>query len=354
VPEPGPEAWPKTLEGVRKERFVAYVSTIEARKNHLYVVEAWRALMAEGVDVPDLLFVGRLGWHIEPLMAVLRDTGNLGGRVHFAHGLSDADVASVYRHAMFTVFTSFVEGWGLPVGESLTYGTPCVASSSSSIPEVAGDFVDYLDPENLADGAVVLKRMIEDDAYRKGRKSEIARSFVPRLWSDVAADFIGKARYFSEADLPRRPLRIRLSEGRPLRLADLVPGRIDLEAYLANPVRLLFSAHFADPDSSGAWMQGAESLIKFATPCSAGSAVTLHLSVRAWPGFEGRTVSIGTGGAAPDARTIDVAARVGEEGMVVVAIAVDGSVPPRGRHDRRAFCLELVSIRYDPIVGSLT
>ena len=113
-------------------------------------------------------------------------------------------------------------------------------------------------------------------------------------------------------------------------------------------------------------MQGAGSRLKFATPCYAGDAVTLHMSVRAWPGFEGRMVSIRASGTAEnqegdtvrhaltlDESTIDVPARVGDEGMVVVTIEVDGSVPPRGNHDRRAFCLELVSIGYDPIDRSL-
>ena len=48
--------------------------------------------------------------------------------------LPDAELAWLYANAAFTVFPSLMEGWGLPVGESLWFGKPCVASSGSAVP----------------------------------------------------------------------------------------------------------------------------------------------------------------------------------------------------------------------------
>ena len=70
---------------------------------------------------------------------VLIETGFLDGRIHILHDLSDVNLETLYEHCLFTTFPSIVEGWGLPVGESLTHDRAYVASKSSLIPEAGGD-----------------------------------------------------------------------------------------------------------------------------------------------------------------------------------------------------------------------
>lgn len=64
-------------------------------------------------------------------MEQLESTSYLNGTIKILHDLSDWELAELYRSAMFTVFPSFEEGWGLPVGESLIFGRPCIASNTS-------------------------------------------------------------------------------------------------------------------------------------------------------------------------------------------------------------------------------
>ena len=99
-------------------------------------------------------------------------------------------MAALYKATLFTVFPSFVEGWGLPVGESLMFGRPCVASNASSVPEVAGDFVEYIDPFNDHDGYEKILRFVEDREYLEERAQRIKNEFRPREWGDVAKDMI--------------------------------------------------------------------------------------------------------------------------------------------------------------------
>ncbi len=82
---------------------------------------------------------------------------------------------------MFSVFPSFEEGWGLPVGESLIFGRPCLASNASSVPEVGGEFVDYIDPFNTNDGYEKISRFIEDGHIGKAgqAKSRLVLLHVP-------------------------------------------------------------------------------------------------------------------------------------------------------------------------------
>jgi hypothetical protein len=113
---------------------VLCVGTIESRKNHLALFQAWKLLLEEGFEPPPLIWVGRPGWRVEDLLAQLAATRSLDGRIRLLHGVSDPELVALYRGALFSVFPSFTEGWGLPVGESLALGTPCLASPRAPRP----------------------------------------------------------------------------------------------------------------------------------------------------------------------------------------------------------------------------
>ena len=175
------------------EPFVLYVSTIEARKNHGLLLRIWRQLLAKHriATVPSVAFVGRRGWLVDDVMAELSREGPLRDKVAIVPGLSDAEVAAAYRQCLFTVFPSLMEGWGLPVAESLEQGKLCVASNRGAIPEVGGDLVDYFDPENDAEALAAVERAIFDGDYRQAREARIRAEFQPRSWADCAAALIG-------------------------------------------------------------------------------------------------------------------------------------------------------------------
>ena len=180
------------LDELEGTPFVLCVCTIEARKNHIYLFYVWQRMIDAGLDVPDLVFVGRPGWRVQDLMDQIDASHNLGGRLHIMYGLSDEDLGALYDRCLFTVFPSFVEGWGLPVGESLARGKVCVASSTSSIPEVGGDFVIYVDPFNLDSGYKAISSLISNPTSLARRESELHKSFVARTWRDVGRDFFAR------------------------------------------------------------------------------------------------------------------------------------------------------------------
>src|SRR5262249_29439348 len=139
-----------------RDRFALYVSTIDRRKNHQFLLRVWQKLIERhGADaVPHLLLIGRPGWGINDFTDVrtqLTGTRALTGKVTLLSNLSDADLHEAYARCAFTLYPSLYEGWGLPVAESLTHGKFCIVSNRTSLPEVGGDFVDYFDPENEAD-----------------------------------------------------------------------------------------------------------------------------------------------------------------------------------------------------------
>ncbi|MCK4616651.1 MAG: glycosyltransferase, partial [Pirellulales bacterium] len=98
---------------------------------------------------------------------------------------TDADLAALYQRCLFFVYPSLVEGWGLPVGEAAWFGKYSVVSSSSSLPEVCGNLVDYADPGNITEITQSIKRAVLDEEYRKQREKNIAQASL-RSWKNVA------------------------------------------------------------------------------------------------------------------------------------------------------------------------
>lgn len=186
VPVPIPSPLLTVLEG---RPYVLFVSTIEARKNHMLLFRVWRRLMEEMAPgtLPDLVFAGRVGWMVSDLMNQIENSSNLNGRLHIIEGLDDHELKSVYGGCLFTVFPSFYEGWGLPVSESLSMGKPCISSNSTSLPEAGGTLARYFDPTDLNDACRVIRATIEDRAGLSEWEDEITRSFQPIAWHATAS-----------------------------------------------------------------------------------------------------------------------------------------------------------------------
>jgi glycosyltransferase involved in cell wall biosynthesis len=357
--------WGPNIAKLRGAPFVLSVSTIEGRKNHAYLVAAWKHFLDEGLDPPDLVFVGRKGWRVTALMEQLEATQYLGGRVHIVHDISDGELETLYRECLFTAFPSFVEGWGLPVGESLAYGKPCVASNTSSIPEVGGDLVDYIDPFNLRDGIEVLRRMTFDADYRERRGRDVRTNFVARRWPQVGAEFIARLTALRRAGPSPGDVDPVLRAGQIFRPADLAFGRPLPADYFANPTCLILQDGWYEIEDFGCWLRGSEASLRFRTGLPAGAAIVVYLELRGAPQCEANKVLVGLepmhrarsardGGAARkivqlrssiSTHRVRLSGTAGERGVVQVFLNVTGAIPDRSP-DVRAFAVGLKAIGF--------
>jgi len=136
------------------------VGTIEPRKNHALVLDAFERLWATGGTAP-LVVIGRRGWQCEATLR--RFTAFAAAGRPFTHivDATDADLHYAYRNARCLIFSSFAEGFGLPIVEALAQGLPAIASDIPVHREVGGDLATYIplgDPGHLAE----LLRSIEN------------------------------------------------------------------------------------------------------------------------------------------------------------------------------------------------
>ena len=194
-----------TRQRIAERPYVLAVGTLDTRKNLLRLVRVWLQLRQERRGaMPVLVLAGKQGHGWDQVLAVLRKERGLKGDVVVIERPDDDELADLYRNCLFTAFASHYEGWGLPVGESLWFGKPVVASRSSAIPEVGGHLADYFDPASDAQMKSALERMIFDAAHRHDRVASILRAPL-RSWDDVSADLWAALGAFmrAEADIDR-------------------------------------------------------------------------------------------------------------------------------------------------------
>ncbi len=145
--------------------FFLTVATVEPRKNLPTLFAAYTQLKQQlGQACPALVVVGRKGWNCDD---ILRYMTTLQENVLFLDHISDLDLIAVYQMATCFIFPSLYEGFGLPVVEAMTAGCPVITTTSSSLPEVAGDAALLVDPLNTGEMARAMQQVLQDTALQQ-------------------------------------------------------------------------------------------------------------------------------------------------------------------------------------------
>ena len=118
------------------------------RKNTGRMIEAFGLARERQPDLPHLLLVSGVGDQVERFKERAQKASVLE-HVRFLPYLNQQDLIAVYAGADLCIYPSLVEGWGIPVTESLALGTPIITSSTSAMPEAGGDYARYFDPHDL-------------------------------------------------------------------------------------------------------------------------------------------------------------------------------------------------------------
>ncbi len=162
-------------------RFILFVSTIEPRKNIIGLIEAFDRLKRTQKVEHDLVLVGQKGWLYEPIFERIARSPYRDSIYHLDY-LNDDVVAEFYKRADVFVYPSHYEGFGMPVLEAMTLGTPVICSNNSSLPEVAGDaavMIDSIDEIAIADAImeVISDRKFRQQLIDRGRERSVQFSW---------------------------------------------------------------------------------------------------------------------------------------------------------------------------------
>ncbi len=185
--------------------FVLYVGGIHERKNVVGLIRAFARFVSQTGFSGKLLVTGNVsGAPYQVKMkaihdAAVRETG-MQDRVVFTGFIPDAELDFLMQRALFLVYPSFYEGFGIPVLEAMQVGVPVITSSTTAMPEVAGDAALLVDPHDISAISEAMARLLKDEEFRqalveKGKQrargytwEKTARQYL-ELYSEVVASY---------------------------------------------------------------------------------------------------------------------------------------------------------------------
>lgn len=159
-----------------------YVSTIEPRKNHAYALDAFDILWDEREDAR-FVIIGRIGWDCDAFVERVSFHPEYGKKLFMFNDLSDVELDYFYQNSNGLVFTSFVEGFGLPIVEALQNGVPVFASDIPVFREIGSKGIHFVDLDDPASLAGALRQHHQSGAQR------LPEPIRWPSWKDSAMDF---------------------------------------------------------------------------------------------------------------------------------------------------------------------
>jgi glycosyltransferase involved in cell wall biosynthesis len=176
LPDLGHVAAVREHLGLRSKRYVAFLGTIEPRKNVPFLIEGWRRAVSSLDEPPALVIAGGRGWdtRIDEALASVPDHLEVLMPGYLPLEL----LAGFLGGAEVVAYPSMGEGFGLPVLEAMACGAPVLTTTSLALPEVGGDAVAYADP-TAAGIAATLRSLLTDGR----RRSELSSAALTRAGS---------------------------------------------------------------------------------------------------------------------------------------------------------------------------
>jgi glycosyltransferase involved in cell wall biosynthesis len=165
------------------------IGTIEPRKNFINLLEAYQTFREQNATRINLVIGGNVGWKSKSFF-----------KKYFQHpyrndikliGYAErADLPYLYSHAEAFIYPSYYEGFGLPVLEAMACGCPCIISNTSSLPEVGGLAVLYIDPFRPQSIVEKMELLTSSDNKKTKLKADSINQANKFSWGNFANEFI--------------------------------------------------------------------------------------------------------------------------------------------------------------------
>jgi glycosyltransferase involved in cell wall biosynthesis len=183
---------------VSKDINILCVSTLEPRKNHVKLIQAIEHFSKEYPDIKwSLTLIGNRYAGSDDIVETVRRSCAADSRIHWLGIVDDARLHQAYSECTFTIYASEIEGFGLPILESLWHGKPCICHERGVMAEIAtggGCFtVDVTDSRKLSAAIGTLAT----DAVQYSNLVDAAIGRRIKNWQEYASEFVQTLRLVS-------------------------------------------------------------------------------------------------------------------------------------------------------------
>ena len=160
---------PISLALLQPEKFWLAVGTLEPRKNHKLLLEAYMIYLGKGGEPFPLIFTGGSGWMSDDFKNKVLSLKEKAPIIMTGY-LSDSELVWLYQNCFANLYPSLFEGFGLPVLEAMQFGAPTICSNNSSLPEVSGNAAIQASPDDPELWAASMMSLIQDPTKRQNMK----------------------------------------------------------------------------------------------------------------------------------------------------------------------------------------
>ena len=189
VPQMAAPARDERLPGfLLAEKYFLFVGTLEPRKNFERIFKAFERIDAPAQGI-HLVITGASGWKNQTFIRML-ESHPLRPYVHFTGYVSRRALGQLYEKALGLVFPSLYEGFGFPILEAMSSGTPVITSNSSAMREIAGDAALLVDPRDIGQIARAMEQLISDAGLRNALIQRGGRRSKAFSWNRAALEMI--------------------------------------------------------------------------------------------------------------------------------------------------------------------
>lgn len=165
--------------------FFLFVGTIEPRKNLLVLLEAFRIFKENNNSPITLVIAGGIGWKAEAFQEALKNHP-FKDQIICTGFVDTEDLPTFYSQAIAFIYPSLYEGFGLPIIEAMSCGTPVIASNNSSLGESGGNLTHYFnanDPKELS----ILMSDVSEEIYKNKKNTPDLIEYSKKFnWDEFA------------------------------------------------------------------------------------------------------------------------------------------------------------------------
>ncbi len=177
---------PPKASFLKKDQFWLSVGVLEPRKNHNGLLKAFAQYKADHGKTFPLILAGGEGWLMEDFKKIIKDL-NLQQDVILLGYVDDGTLQWLYQNCFAFLYPSFFEGFGLPVLEAMSLGTPVIASNAASLTEIVEQAGVLIDPKSEKEMLQAMNYIGDSPEFRISLKEKAFRQAGKFSWRSAAA-----------------------------------------------------------------------------------------------------------------------------------------------------------------------